>query len=56
MILDSRIFKYIEKVKSGKDYELWCTDVIKLMRKNNNAKGMWVKGTRFDIGTLQLFR
>ncbi|WGI17669.1 nucleotidyltransferase family protein [Methanonatronarchaeum sp. AMET-Sl] len=57
MILDQEIFRYIEEIEPGKDNELWLTDAIEQMRKDNNTvKGYEFNGTRFDIGTFKSLR
>lgn len=52
VILNSRIFDYIEKTKPGKKNEIQITDSIELMRKDGGKIcGFVFDGLRYDIGT-----
>lgn len=54
MVLNSKIFKYIEKTEVGKKGEKWLTDSIELMREDDNELyGYEFSGKRFDIGTFE---
>lgn len=57
LILNSSIFKYIEKTVPGKNNEVWLTDSVNLMRKKEDKTyGFVFQGTRYDIGTFQSLR
>ena len=57
MILNSRIFDYIDKTEPGKKGEIWLTDAIELMRKDGKEfYGYEFTGKRFDIGTFESLR
>ena len=57
MILNSKIFSYIEKTPKGKKGERWLTDSIELMREDgNDLYGYKFTGKRFDIGTFDSLR
>ncbi len=53
MILNRRIFDYINKISPGKQGELWLTDAIERMRKKEDGSlyGYVFEGRRYDIGT-----
>lgn len=54
MIVNSKIFNYLEKVKRGRHGELWLTDALELLHKEEgHLYGYVFKGKRFDIGTFQ---
>ncbi len=54
MILNGKIFEYIENTEPGKKGELWLTDSIELMRRDgHDFYGYIFKGKRFDIGTFE---
>lgn len=57
MILNGKIFSYIDRTKPGKKGELWLTDSIELMRKDGHEfYGYIFTGKRFDIGTFESLR
>lgn len=57
MILNGKIFEYIEKTTPGKRGELWLTDSIELMRRDgHDFYGYIFTGKRFDIGTFESLR
>ncbi len=57
MVLNGKIFSYIEATEPGKNGELWLTDSIELMRKGgNDLYGYIFTGKRFDIGTFESLR
>ncbi len=54
MIVNSKIFSYIDKTEPGKNDEIWLTDSIEMMRKDGNSfYGFKFDGKRFDIGTFE---
>lgn len=57
MIVNSKLFDYIEKTPEGKKGERWLTDSIELMREDGNEfYGYEFTGKRFDIGTFESLR
>jgi len=54
MILNSKLFDYIAKIKPGKDGELWLTDAVESLRKSEGGiYGYVFEGNRYDIGTFE---
>ncbi|MFC1486244.1 nucleotidyltransferase family protein [Thermoproteota archaeon] len=54
LVLNSSVFKYIEKTKLGKNNEIWLTDSVKSMiKEEGRIQGFVFHGTRYDIGTFQ---
>ncbi len=52
MILNSKIFSFIDRTEPGKKGEIWLTDSIEMMRQaGNRIFGYQFDGRRFDIGT-----
>ncbi|MBS3817571.1 MAG: hypothetical protein KGY76_08430, partial [Candidatus Thermoplasmatota archaeon] len=52
MIMNSKLFSFIEKTEPGKNGEIWLTDSIEMMREEGNRMyGYEFDGRRFDIGT-----
>ncbi len=52
MILNSKIFDFIEETKPGKKGERWLTDSLILMNRSDyDFYGYEFNGKRFDIGT-----
>jgi glucose-1-phosphate thymidylyltransferase len=52
LVLRSNVFDFIEKTKQGIKNELWLTDTVELMRKNEcRLYGYRFNGRRYDIGT-----
>ncbi len=57
MILNGKIFSYINQTTPGKKGELWLTDSIELMRQDGHEfYGYIFTGKRFDIGTFESLR
>jgi len=56
-VLNNKIFEYIERIKPGKNNELWLTDAIELMRKDGyKILGYVFTGTRYNVGTFESLR
>lgn len=54
LICRSAIFGFIEKTEPGINDEIWLTDSVELMRKNEyGIYGFPFTGTRYDIGTFE---
>ena len=54
LILNHKIFDYIEKTKSGVSGEVWLTDSLELMRRDEcQISGYVFEGRRYDIGTFE---
>lgn len=54
LVLNSCIFRYIKKTNPGKNNEVWLTDSVKSMLKEEGGiYGFVFQGTRYDIGTFQ---
>ena len=54
MILNNKIFRYIEKTKPGINNEIWLTDSVELLRlSEHRVMGYVFKGVRYDIGTFE---
>ena len=53
--LTPKIFEYLEKVQPGKNGEYQLTDALKLLAKNEKLFGFKFNGTRYDIGTKELW-
>ncbi|WGI18131.1 nucleotidyltransferase family protein [Methanonatronarchaeum sp. AMET-Sl] len=54
MVMNPKIFDYINQINPGKQGELWLTDAIEKMRKKENKLyGYIFNGTRYDIGTFE---
>lgn len=54
LVLNDKIFNYIEQTVIGEDSETWLTDSIKLMLKDEHKiLGYLFKGTRYDVGTYE---
>jgi len=54
MVLSPKIFQYIQGIEPGKNGELWLTDALEKMRKDQNKLyGYIFKGERYDIGTFK---
>ncbi|KXA97103.1 hypothetical protein AKJ37_03710 [candidate division MSBL1 archaeon SCGC-AAA259I09] len=52
MIVNSKIFKHVKEVETGRQGEKWLTDAVEKMRKEkNDLYGYVFEGKRFDIGT-----
>jgi UTP--glucose-1-phosphate uridylyltransferase len=49
-ILPAEIFKYLKKVKPGKNREIQLTDALKIYAKKNKIYGYVFEGVRFDAG------
>jgi UTP--glucose-1-phosphate uridylyltransferase len=49
-ILPAEIFKYLKKVKPGKNGEIQLTDALKIYAKKNKIYGYVFEGVRFDAG------
>ena len=57
LILKSTIFDYVKKTKPGRDAEIWLTDSIDLMRRDEyEIFGFVFSGMRYDIGTFESLR
>lgn len=57
MIVNSKVFEYINNTEPGKNGEIWLTDSIEMMRKDGNEfYGFKFDGKRFDIGTFESLR
>ena len=57
LILKSVVFDYVEKMKPGRNGELWLTDSVELMRKDGyGIFGFMFSGSRYDIGTFESLR
>lgn len=57
MIVSPKIFDYIENLEPGKDDEIWLTDAVEEMRKDeNDIYGYIFEGKRYDIGTFESLR
>lgn len=57
LVLKPTVFDYVEKTKPGKDDEIWLTDSIELMRRDEAmVYAFEFKGTRYDIGTFESLR
>lgn len=57
IILNPKIFEYIEKTPPGRNNEIQMTDAIELMRKDGHpVYGFVFEGLRFDIGTFESLR
>ena len=54
MILNNKIFGYIDKTKPGINNETWLTDSVELMRlSDDRVMGYVFEGVRYDIGTFE---
>lgn len=54
MIVNSSIFDHIENIEPGKSEELWLTDAVEEMRREEDEiYGYIFHGTRYDIGTFK---
>lgn len=53
--LTPKIFDYIDKIKPGKNGEYQLTDALKLLSKDEKLFGFKFDGTRYDIGTKELW-
>lgn len=52
MILNSKVFEFVEKTKPGKNDEVWLADSIRLMMDGGYDFCAYnFEGTRFDVGT-----
>jgi len=49
-ILPAEIFRYLKKVKPGKNGEIQLTDALKMYAKKNKIYGYVFEGVRFDAG------
>jgi len=54
-VLDSEIFRYLEKIRPGKNNEIQLTDALNLMAKERELFAHIMNGTRYDIGTKELW-
>ncbi len=54
-ILPPEIFGYLEKIKPGKNNEYQLTDALELLARENKLLGYEFDGTRYDIGTKELW-
>jgi len=54
VILNPKIFEYIDKTPPGRNNEIQMTDAIELMRKDGHpVYGFIFEGIRYDIGTFE---
>ena len=54
IIVNSKVFEFVDKTEPGANNELQFTDSLELMRKAGyNMYGFVFKGNRFDIGTFE---
>lgn len=54
LVLKSSIFRHIKKTGPGKNKEIWLTDSVKsMMKEEGRIYGFVFQGTRYDIGTFQ---
>ena len=54
MILNNKIFGYIDKTKPGINDEIWLSDSVELMRlSDDRVMGHVFDGVRYDIGTFE---
>lgn len=49
-VLNSKVFKYIEQVKPGKNGEIQLTDALLMLAKNEGLLAHLFEGTRYDTG------
>ncbi len=54
-ILTSDIFEMIDKVQPGKNGEYQLTDALSLLQRSRPIYGVEFEGTRYDIGTKELW-
>lgn len=54
-ILDERIFKFLELIKPGRNGEYQLTDALSLYVKENPLYATLFSGTRYDVGTKELW-
>ncbi len=54
MIINAKLFKYIDRIEPGKGGELWLTDAVESLRKGEGGLyGYVFEGNRYDIGTFE---
>ena len=56
VVLNSKIFEFIEKTKPGKNGEIQLTDSIEMMRKNHPVHAHVFRGKKFDIGAFGVWK
>ena len=54
-ILDERIFKFLELIKPGRNEEYQLTDALSMYVKENPLYATLFSGTRYDVGTKELW-
>ena len=54
-MLTTEIFEMIDRIKPGKNGEYQLTDALTLLQKERPMYGVEFKGTRYDIGTKELW-
>ena len=57
LVLNNKIFDFIDKTKCGVNDEIWLTDSVELLRVDGGRVfGYQFDGVRFDIGTFESLR
>ena len=54
-VLENNIYQYLEKIKPGRNNEYQLADAFNLYLKENEMYAKKIDGTRYDIGTKELW-